>query len=300
MKRWHKIVAALLGLWVAGEATLYLGFGLGAPALSVADPQIEYLFKPDQDLRRFGNRIRINHWGMRADDFGAKQPGELRVLVWGDSVINGGAPTDQAKLATEIIRRELAQGRKAPVTVGNISAGSWGPPNQLAYARRYGFFDADMNLIVASSHDAFDVPTFAPLNPATHPTTRPLTPSVDLVFRYLIPRLLKTDGDVLPAATSQDNAIPALREFFDLARRATPRLALILHRTKRETTTGRGFSGGTLILQACADSGVTCVDSMDAYRAYEGKQGEMFRDDIHPNENGQQVLAGLMMKLIQP
>lgn len=211
MKRWHKVLAALLGLWLLGEATLYLGFGLGNPALSVADPQIEYMFKPDQDVRRFGNRIRINHFGMRAEDFGAKQPGELRVLVWGDSVVNGGAPTDQPQLASELIRQELAKGRKAPVTTGNISAGSWGPPNLLAYAKRYGFFDADMNLVVMSSHDAFDVPTFAPLNPATHPTTRPLTPSIDLVFRYLLPRMRHSDADVLSAANSYENAIPALR-----------------------------------------------------------------------------------------
>ncbi len=39
--------------------------GLGDPPLYVADPQIEYMLLPEQDVLRFGNRILVNQWGMR-------------------------------------------------------------------------------------------------------------------------------------------------------------------------------------------------------------------------------------------
>lgn len=58
---------ALLGLLAGGEAFARFGLGLGTPPLSVADPRYEYMFKPDQDVKRFGNRVFINEYGMRSD-----------------------------------------------------------------------------------------------------------------------------------------------------------------------------------------------------------------------------------------
>ena len=61
------------------------------------------------------------------------EPGELRVLVVGDSIIHGGNAVDQGELATSLLERMAAEALARPVTVGNIAARSWGPPNCLAY-----------------------------------------------------------------------------------------------------------------------------------------------------------------------
>ena len=165
--------------------------GLGTPPLSVAHPTIEYMFKPNQEVTRFGNRFVINRYGMRTDDFPAqKRPGELRIMVYGDSVVNGGNLTDHAGLATTMLRRELEARTGRDVVVGNISAGSWGPGNWLAYAREYGFFGADMIVLVISSHDSGDVPTFQPLDPATHPTESPVSAFWEGIERY-VPRYIQ-------------------------------------------------------------------------------------------------------------
>lgn len=166
-------------------------FDLGDPPRMMSDPLIEYLYRPNQTCRRFGNLIHYNAYSMRADDFPPhkRSPHELRVMVVGDSVINGGAPTNQSQLATAILQRELSARLHRPVIVGNCSAPSWGPPNELAYMLRYGLFDADVVVIVLSSHDYADAPTFKSrvgVSPAA-PDQQPYTAATELLLRYLIP-----------------------------------------------------------------------------------------------------------------
>jgi hypothetical protein len=164
------ILIILFGFGSAAEWFARARLGLGNPPLSVTHPTIEYLFKPNQDVLRFGNRVRINAYGMRSDDFPTnKAQDEFRVLVFGDSVLNGGNLTDQKELATELLSVRLEQALERPVVVGNVSAGSWGPGNWLGYAREYGFFDADAVVLLISTHDYRDNPTFEPLNRYTHP-----------------------------------------------------------------------------------------------------------------------------------
>ena len=155
------LVGALL-LALVGELGARWILGLGDPPLTVRDPEIEYLFAPNQDVRRFGNRVVYNNVSMRSADrwsMAKERPEELRVLVLGDSVINGGALTDHARLATTIAQETLDRPAR-PVRVGNVSAGSWGPENLLAYVERFGLFDADLAVVVLSTHDLRDVRTF--------------------------------------------------------------------------------------------------------------------------------------------
>src|SRR5688572_8802065 len=104
--RWQKWLLALGILIVVGliGAELFARFylGLGDPPLTMSDPEIEYLHNPNQTCYRFGHLIHINAYSMRSDDFPKTKshPKEKRVLVLGDSIINGGAQTNQSQLAT--------------------------------------------------------------------------------------------------------------------------------------------------------------------------------------------------------
>ena len=115
--------------------------GVGHPPLSITHPRIEYLYAPNQDVRRFGKRFLVNDYSMRSAPFAARKGrDERRVLVFGDSVVNGGNLTNHQDLATTRLAHDLrpfAGGNK--VVVGNVSAGSWGPGNWLAYSQAYGF-----------------------------------------------------------------------------------------------------------------------------------------------------------------
>ena len=151
------------------------------------DPDIDYLFVPGRTYHRFGNVISYNTFSMRADDVSPHKtdPNELRVLVIGDSVVNGGALTDDSQLATRMVQERLAQDLARPVWVGNVSAGSWGPGNQLAYLRKFGTFNADIAILVLSTHDIADVPDFAPDLGPDSPESPPVLAMEEAVYRYL-------------------------------------------------------------------------------------------------------------------
>ena len=179
-----KLAIAYFGLLlvIAGlELFCRFHLGLGDPPLSRADPEIEYLFIGPRTYHRFGNTITFNAYSMRTHTFDArrKNPEEIRVMVCGDSVINGGSQTDQSQLMTTRLENHLQSELHHPAVVMNVSAGSWGPPNYLAYVKRYGFFEADALVIVVSSHDFADSPTFEPVVgvdpdfPAKTPTFAP-------------------------------------------------------------------------------------------------------------------------------
>ena len=156
-------VIVLLAVVLGGlELFARYGLGLGDPPVLYNHPTIEYLFQPAQDGYRFGNHYHYNAYSMRSDDFAMHKPDatQLRVLILGDSVINGGNLTDQDDLATSLLQSWLAKDTGRPVGVGNVSAGSWGPPNVLAYMEQFGWFDADAAVIVLNFEDMKDVPSY--------------------------------------------------------------------------------------------------------------------------------------------
>ena len=291
----------LFGLLVAGESFARFGLDLGTPPLSVADPQIEYMFKPDQDVYRFGNHIIINHYGMRTKPFPDQhQAGEIRIMVFGDSVLNGGNLTDHEDLATTILRDKVETATEKNVIVGNISAGSWGPGNWLAYAKKFRFFGADIIVLVVSSHDYADNPTFEPLNPNTHPTHRPVSALLEGAVRYL-PRYMpsfSSPGDsndptafTDPPSAAKQQGLADLAEFLELAKKNTRHVLVFQHWEREEVERGVANAGNIAIQDLCAKIGISTVQ-LQPYFKQAIKNGENpYRDNIHPNQIGQRLIG---------
>ncbi|MER9628388.1 hypothetical protein [Mesorhizobium sp. M0296] len=263
---------------VCGELFCRYYLGLGTPPLSITHPTIEYMWAPNQDLYRFGNHVLINKFGMRSSDFPIEKPsGEFRALVVGDSVIGGGALTDQAELATDILSVDGA-------LYLNASAGSWGPQNEEAYINQFGTFNADMLILVLSTHDAGDVPSFAALNPATHPTETPWFALSEAASRYL-PRYMPwreaPKEIVRPAAKS------ALAAIARMTRLNIP-VCVITHADRLENSSGIRGDGYSDIV-----SGVSSVLIIDDAH-FIADSG--YRDVIHLNKEGQTGLSRAMAK----
>jgi len=291
------ILLALIAIaMVTTELVARFYLGLGNPPLTMRDPQIEYLFAPDQDVSRFGNRVHYNHFSMRSNDFPAHRtdPREFRVLFIGDSVINGGALTDQSQIATELIRSRLAADLNRPIVVGNVSAGSWGPPNQLAYLERFGFFDADVVVFVVSSHDYADVPTFPVDLGADAPTKRPPFAIWEAVTRYL-PRYLPSSAappepttvQSTPPAVDVQQATDAFERMIRLAQ-ATKAVVLVAQHLERDEPRDSETDGHLRLRTSAEAAGVTVLQLGPALPR------SMYRDGIHPNVEGQQAIADLL------
>ncbi|MGG6241712.1 GDSL-type esterase/lipase family protein [Nodosilinea sp. AN01ver1] len=188
---------------IGAEIFLRLRYGLGNPPLYVADARTGYRLAPHQNLRRRGNRIAINAYSMRGPAIAPQRAADtLRVLMVGDSIVNGGWWTDQAELLSLRVQTALELLKPAQfqqVEVLNASANSWGPRNELGYVLRFGTFEAQVLLLVLNTDDLFAVaPHSHDLGRSPqYPTRRPplalaeaiarrrkYTPSVELQALY--------------------------------------------------------------------------------------------------------------------
>lgn len=297
MPKRTKIVAGVflvpMVLLVAGEVAARALFGLGDPPLTVRDPDIEYMFKPGA-YNRFGNTVIYNEYSMRSPSLSAaRAPGSLRVLVLGDSVVNGGGLTDQKELATELLAARLPSGS----WVGNVSAGSWGPANLAAYLRRFGTFDADVIFVVLSSHDLNDVPTFEKDLGSDFPEVRPTLALQEAWERYL-PRYLPFLREAQAEANNDPAGLPlgssGADEVDDLVGllAATPaRVEYILHPEVEELSSGPN-QNGRAIRELLDQLGVRYTD-MAPYR-----DADKYRDPIHLNANGQKAYADAFTQMM--
>jgi hypothetical protein len=281
--------ASLVMIATAAELLARYWLGLGTPPLSVAHPKIEYLMAPNQDVMRFGNRVLVNEYGMRNEPLHTKLPEEFRVMALGDSVLNGGSLTDHRRLATTILSQK-------GLVVLNVSAGSWGPRNELEYVREYGFFRSDLLIVVLSNHDAGDEPTYAPLDPTTHPTERPFSALYEAAVRYL-PRYLPNIGTLKPERPADRPADPAesakaLDKLIGIAAQSDIKTCVILHREKSELLNHSPSPGLDLFRSIAQREGVQVIEGS----SFVTSSG--YRDNIHLDDVGQTQLAQALLKCI--
>jgi hypothetical protein len=125
-----------------------------------------------------------------------KQTDKIRILGFGDSVLNGGVQTEQDSLATSLIENELTQTYSKSIRCFNVSYGSWGADNCYAYLKEKGDFDADLIFLVVSSHDAYDNMDFQKIVDVhpSFPSKQYKSAIYELIDRYIIPRILRKKG----------------------------------------------------------------------------------------------------------
>lgn len=290
--RWAWILAISVTA-VAGLELSLRAIGLGDPPLYVESEAYEYIQAPEQDVVRFGNRIITNEYSMRSKSL--RNDACPIVLFIGDSVVNGGAPTDQSELATTRIERSLQASGYPKAQTLNISAGSWGPDNAAAYLQQHGLFEADLVVAVFSSHDAADTMVFRPIVGvhSSYPEDKPLTAIGELFARYLWPRakaLFKTARRQRPKkhrAVSDVELNPGWGRLVGLADSVGIPLRFYLHPDREETEAGQiGGEEGQRIRTFLAEENAVTWEGLEA-----DMDLESYRDGIHLSPEGQRRLA---------
>ncbi|MDJ0689631.1 MAG: SGNH/GDSL hydrolase family protein [Xenococcaceae cyanobacterium MO_188.B32] len=181
------VLATVTGIGILFEASLRLIFGLGNPPLYIADEKIGYLLAPEQNVRRMGNQIQINQYSMRSQTIDPiKQTSTLRILVLGDSIVNGGWWTDQQETISALMEDDLASSLSSSsfssIEVLNASANSWGPRNELAYLERFGLLEAQVVILIINTDDLFaTAPTSIPVGrDRNYPSSKPPLAAIEL------------------------------------------------------------------------------------------------------------------------
>lgn len=303
----YWIAGGAIALLVATELTLRFAFGLGTPVLVQADPQTGYRFKPNQKVFRFGKRVEYNQYSQRSEPITPQKPsGKLRILMTGDSVLNGGNPTDQSQTIAELFEAKLAaSGQTAEIL--NASAGSWGIGNQLGYLREFGTFNADAVILQIGTHDLTQPKSNSASvgNHPAFPTQAPLLAIQDAWTRYLWPALagklgLNSSGaDFSASPTSQDpdqqyqQNMQMLKEIVKLVRRKNIPV-FVLFTPNREDLIPKPSvpKYKSEFLRLLFTLQVPIIDSHKAWSTLPPTTVETyFRDEVHLNVAGNGAIA---------
>jgi hypothetical protein len=281
-------------LLLFSEFALRKIWGLGNAPLYREDNEYEYIVQPNQDGWRFGHHYHYNSYSQRCEE-----PDSTKTIVLGlgDSVIFGGAQTDNDSLATTLFSNETG------IQMLNISAGSWGPDNCAAYLKKHGLFGAKAMWLLVSSHDAHDNIDHEKVvgENSSYPANKYLLAWGELFGRYVLPRLFKKeekddpDAKVLKGIRKNGQVFnPGFDQLNQMANSAGIPLYVCLHPETSEICLGRYNEQGQEIIQWCASHSVKLIKEID-----EGITPAEFRDNIHLNERGQRFEANLMKKYIK-
>jgi hypothetical protein len=298
------VCAALL------EAVCRFGLGLGDPPLVTRDSQCGYRFAPSQSVERFGNNVSYDANSVRGNTAEHSVETCLKTLVIGDSVLNGGTLTDDRNTATGLLNGLELDFSGKPLAFLNLSAGSWAPPQQLAYLKAYGTLNVKLVVLVLSSHDA--------LGPATgdtppFPTLKPWTAAEELLLRYGLGvrrQLLGSDAKLgwkAPAAQvpeavrkkSDPTAVSTwcLNEMITLCNKKQIAVAAVLWPTREESEKGEWDGTAATIRRVLDEQGTPTADLLSNVAATPGFSSRCYRDSIHPTEEGQRLIAGSILEL---
>ncbi|WNZ23542.1 SGNH/GDSL hydrolase family protein [Leptolyngbya sp. NK1-12] len=304
MNHW---IAGLLASGLLLELGLRL-FGFGNPLIYIADPQIGYLLAPNQQTRRFGKRIAINQYSMRSPNITATRPPEtLRVLLLGDSIVNGGWWTDQSQTISALLQQQL-QSQSLPyhqVEVLNASANSWAPRNQLAYLQRFGSFEAQMIVLVINTDDLFAAaPTSVVVGrDRNYPNRKPVLGLIEVLQRYLLkPKPIPELAAVQAEAGDRVGAnLAAVQQIQQLAEKQNAKFMLLMTPLLREVEPPgpRDYEQkARQRLQAFAQTNrIPLIDCLPLFNSL--KQPEtIYRDHIHLNPSGNQRVSTLILQQI--
>lgn len=295
MKRvgWILLIGCMV--WCAAECVLRL-LGFGSPQILQPSPTLDYIFMPGQSGVYRGCRYAYNRVSMRSDHEIDRvlPPGSRRVIVAGDSIVNGEARTDQADLATTLL--DGVDG----MAVYNLSACSWGPLNLAAYFGEYGAFNATDLVIVLSDHDLWDDdPTLAAGEKlgltADFQTHKPFCATWEWIRFYAYPQVRTWLGHPiqLPPLKPQGNLVQRnLEACAALYALPIAQKHLILHRTQREWRAKTMPAGERAFREHAAQHGIQ-VTLLDVSPETD------YLDNIHLNRSGQRRLADTIHALLK-
>lgn len=303
-----------LGLVIAiGLLELLLRLiGFGNPLLYRADPEIGYLLAPNQQVHRFGKQILINQYSMRSPAIAVTHPAEtLRILMIGDSIVNGGGWTDQTQTIPNLVQQQLQNSFKSKVEVLNASANSWSPRNELAYLKRFGSFEAQTVVLVINTDDLFGTAPYSVVvgRSPNYPDRKPLLALTEALHHYLLKAKLLKPRPIPELATIQAEPgdrvganLIAIQQIRDFVESNSARFILAITPLKREieSTGSREYErqARQRLHDLVQSQQINFVDFLPLFQTL-SDPASLYQDSIHLNAIGNQQVAEQVVDRLQ-
>ncbi|MBP0028913.1 SGNH/GDSL hydrolase family protein [Roseofilum sp. Guam] len=311
-KKSYRIPLAILAIFLITETILRLGLGLGKPALVQADSQTGYRFQPNQHLWRFGKTIIYNQYSQRSDPINLETPPEtLRILMVGDSVLNGGNPIDQSEIISEQLKEKLETSGYS-LEVLNASSGSWGLGNQWGYLQKFGLFDSDLVILQIGVHDLVQpTSTSDTVGSIYFPDHPPPLAISEAWSRYAWPRItgyipLNTPSSEIPKLQlqPQEQFAENMKFFQEMVRfiRAQNIPVMVLFTPNRFDLlpTPKTPPYQQEFFSLLNSQSIPVIDVYEAWSTLTPSAiNSLFRDSVHLNEQGNQAVATLICQHLQ-
>lgn len=290
-----KLIWLILLLILGLELGLRLFVGLGNPLLYIADQEIGYLLAPNQRVRRRGNLIVINEYSQRNDNISQQLP-ELRVLLLGDSIANGGWWTSQVRTISALLTAKLEQELGVTVDVLNASANSWGPRNQLAYLQKYGTFDSQIIILLLNTDDFFAIaPNSFLVGKSKHyPNQKPLLGMGELFNNFIrettLPEMVKANQE---KGDRVGFNLTAIAQIHQLSQQNQAQLIIALTPLQRESLSEskeHEIKARQRLDSLISSLEITYLDFLPLFQQVNSPDS-LYRDHIHLNSRGNQLVV---------
>ncbi|GAB3641449.1 hypothetical protein [Spirosoma arcticum] len=292
MKKLKIVFVSIVSLLILIEITTRY-FGLHQYPLFIESTEFEYIHKPNQTTKIYGNKFSTNEYSMRSKSISTNDTSVI--LLIGDSVLNGGNTIDQEDLASTIVENELHKKLKKRIRVLNVSSYTWGPDNIYAYLKKYGTFNADLLIYICNSGDAYDPMTFERIVGVsdTHTKHNYSLGTIKLAEKVLNMIKDKLNKKVDAAKQKPHRLTTGFSHINDLANKLSIPLLIYIHPDTQEIDKKEYNEEGASIINFYKSKNRTVIKEL-----YLGIKKDYYKDNIHFNATGQQFMSKELLAAI--
>ena len=264
--------------------------------LYLENAHYEHIHQPSQNRLIYRNQFYTNEWSLRSKPLSPTD--KIRILLAGDSILNGGNLTDQNALASTILENTLQKTYGPNIRILNLSGPNWGPDNIAAYLDQHGTdIQPTAIWLLTSSHDAFDAMQFESII-GKHPQypTKQAPLAIFKVAQRLWHHFFKTQhSHQQQIENSAHRAFnPGFQQIHEWCLANNIPMNAYFHYSKSELENGKLHRGGLQILAQLDSLGVNYIN-----QEKQRLQFDHFRDDLHYNAKGQRFLADQLLPVIE-
>jgi len=307
---WNVAICAVLALLALAGMEGYLRLTIppmreGALFEYTAQSKRYKVMKPHADMQIYGTRVRTNALGFRGAEVAAKQPGEYRVVVLGDSMTFGPGIADE-RLYTAQLEQKL-RARHPGVRVLNLAVEGYNILQYEAVLHEVALaLEPDLVLVALFPVNDFEMDTYEANRRVAFGEGQGSDPwryslYAYRAYGYKLEHVAQTAFQRLvpapeKAATADgwDANTAALRRIARAAEaRGLPLLVAMLPHTKGFETQRPAFAR---VDAWCAQERIVCLDVLARFRARPVIDGELVlnRIDAHGNDEYHRLVAELI------